>query len=106
MNFAGAIFALQRGHKVKRHHWSGYWYLTPMTTVSLHKCGIDTTTPTIKTNTVQTIMMHTYDGGEIDIRQTSDIIYTLSNCACDDWEIVEDWNKETEQDNGYYRVTK
>ena len=74
MNFAGAIFALQRGHKVKRHHWSGYWYLAPIS--------------------IPTIMMHTYDGREIDIRQTSDIIYTLSNCACDDWEIVEDWNKE------------
>jgi hypothetical protein len=83
MNFAGAIFALQRGHKVKRHHWSGYWYLTDAI-------------PTIKADTVRTIMMHTYDGREIDIRKTSDIIYTLSNCACDDWEIVEDWNKETE----------
>ena len=100
MNFAGAIFALQRGHKVKRHHWSGYWYLAPMSTVTLDKCETDTT-PTIKAVTVQTIMMHTYDGREIDIRQTSDIIYTLSNCACDDWEIVEDWDKKTEQDNGY-----
>ena len=92
MNFAGAIFALQRGHIVKRHHWSGYWYLSPISTVTSDGYG---------THTVQTIMMHTYDGGEIDIRQTSDIIYTLSNCACDDWEIVEDWNKKTEQDNGY-----
>ena len=82
MNFAGAIFALQRGHKVKRHHWSGYWYLAPSDGY---------------------IMMHTYDGREVDIRQTSDIIYTLSNCACDDWEIVEDWDKETEQPDGYYR---
>ena len=90
MNFAGAIFALQRGHKVKRHHWSGYWYLSPMSTVSLE-------------DTIQTIMMHTYDGREVDIRQTLDIIYTLSNCACDDWEIVEDWNKETEQPDGYDR---
>ena len=90
MNFAGAIFALQRGHKVKRHHWSGYWYLSPMSTVSLE-------------DTIQTIMMHTYDGREIDIRQTSDIIYTLSNCACDDWEIVEDWDKKTEQPDGYYK---
>ena len=95
MNFAGAIFALQRGHKVKRHHWSGYWYLAPMSTVTLDKCETDTT--------VQTIMMHTYDGREIDIRQTSDIIYTLSNCACDDWEIVEDWDKKTEQPDGYYK---
>jgi hypothetical protein len=57
-----------------------------MTTVTLDEC---------KTDTVQTIMMHnTYNGGEEDIRQTSDIIYTLSNCACDDWEIVEDCDKE------------
>ena len=83
MNFAGAIFALQRGHKVKRHHWSGYWYLTPTRIHYEHD--------------VPTIMMHTYDGEEVDIRQTLDIIYTLSNCACDDWEIVEDWNKETEK---------
>ena len=83
MNFAGAIFALQRGHKVKRHHWSGYWHLTPTHINNKHE--------------VPTIMMHTYDGKEVDIRQTLDIIYTLSNCACDDWEIVEDWNKETEK---------
>ena len=102
MNFAGAIFALQRGHKVKRHHWSGYWYLSPISTVTSDGYGTDTI-PTIKADSVQTIMMHTYDGREVDIRQTSDIIYTLSNCACDDWEIVEDWNKETEQNDGYYR---
>ena len=94
MNFAGAIFALQRGHKVKRHHWSGYWYLSPISTVTSDGFGTDA---------IQTIMMHTYDGGEVDIRNTLDIIYTLSNCASDDWEIVEDWNKETEQDNEYYR---
>ena len=92
MNFAGAIFALQRGHKVKRHHWSGYWYLAPMSTVTSDGYGTDT---------IPTIMMHTYDGGEVDIRNTLDIIYTLSNCACDDWEIVEDWNRETEQKDGY-----
>ena len=84
MNFAGAIFALQRGHKVKRHHWSGYWYLAPA-------------------DAVQTIMMHTYDGKEVEIRNTLDIIYTLSNCACDDWEIVEVWDKKTEQPDGYYK---
>ena len=97
MNFAGAIFALQRGHKVKRHHWSGYWYLAPISTVTSDGYGTDT---------IPTIMMPTYDGREVDIRQTSDIIYTLSNCACDDWEIVEEWNKETEQPDGYYKYYK
>lgn len=94
MNFAGAIFALQRGHKVKRHHWSGYWCLASTTNkITVDKHSISPTIPTI--------MMHTYDGKELDIRNTSDIMYTLSNCACDDWEIVEDWNKETEQCDGY-----
>lgn len=41
MNFAGAIFALQRGHKVKRHHWSGYWYLSPISTVTSDGYGTD-----------------------------------------------------------------
>lgn len=27
MNFASALFALKRGHKIKRHHWTGYWIL-------------------------------------------------------------------------------
>lgn len=26
MNFAGALSALKRYHKVKRHHWTGYWH--------------------------------------------------------------------------------
>lgn len=43
------------------------------------------------------IIMHTWDGKEIDITDTNDIFYTLSNCACDDWEIVEDWDKNTTQ---------
>lgn len=88
MNFAGAVFALQRGHKVKRHHWTGYQYIKPIA---------------VSGNAIDTVMMHTYDGKDIDIRNTQDILYTLSNCACDDWEIVEDWDKKTEQPDGYYK---
>lgn len=91
MNFAGAVFALQRGHKVKRHHWTGYWYITPIIV-----------TDNGKSKTIDTVMMHTFDGKNVDIRDTQDILYTLSSCACDDWEIVEDWNKETEQPDNYY----
>lgn len=83
MNFAGALFALKQGHKVKRHHWIGYWAAT------------DEFDP--DSNDTKAIIMHTWDGKEIDIKKTNDIFYTLSNCACDDWEIVEDWNKETTQ---------
>lgn len=80
MNFAGALFALQRGHKVKRRHWTGYWTLG-----------------TFPTDNIQTIIMHTWDGKDYDIRSTKDIMYTLSNMACDDWEIIEDWDKDKTQ---------
>lgn len=69
MNFAGAIFALMRGHKVKRAHWTGYWQ---------------------KDDEGQ-VIMHTHDGRELNLKDTTDIIYTLSNCACDDWEIIKGW---------------
>lgn len=70
MNFSGALFALMRGHKVRRHHWSGYWIYD-------------------KEN--NNIIIHTHDGKELFLKDTPDIIYTLSNCACDDWEIIKEW---------------
>lgn len=69
MSFSGAIFALMRGHKIKRHHWTGYWYKNDDGEVIIH--------------------MHT--GEEINLKATKDMIYTLSNCACDDWEIITEW---------------
>lgn len=80
MNFAGALFALERGHKVKRKHWTGYWKAEKQ-----------------HDGFITGITMHTYDGRDISLTDTDDIMYTLSNCACDDWEIVEDWNKATTQ---------
>ena len=80
MNFAGALFALKRYHKVKRHHWTGYWHA---------EARVD--------GKPDDIFMHTWDGKEIKLTDTNDIFYTLSNCACDDWEIVEDWDKNTTQ---------
>ena len=71
-SFGTALFALQRGHKVKRHHWDGYWKYD-------------------KDN--NTIIMHTFDGRDVRIQDTKDIIYTLSSCASDDWEIVNDWKE-------------
>lgn len=70
MSFACSVFALMRGHKVKRRHWTGYWYYD---------------------KDKKTVVMHMHDGRKQDIRDTEDILYTLSNCAADDWEIVDDW---------------
>lgn len=70
MNFAGAIFALMRGHKVKRHHWTGYWAYDKES---------------------NNIIIHKHDNTELFLKDTKDIIYTLSNCACDDWEVIPEW---------------
>lgn len=71
MNFASALFSLKRGHKIRRRHWKGYWVLTK------DESGIEH------------VMMHCHDGRVIDIRDSEDIIYTLENIACDDWEIAD-----------------
>ena len=67
MNFASALFALRRGHKIKRKHWTGYWILEN-----------------------NEVYMHTFDGRVINIRESEDILYTLENMACNDWEIADD----------------
>lgn len=70
MTFATALFELQRGRKVKRHHWTGYWFFD---------------------KEKDTIIMHTYKNEDISIKDTKDILYTLSACASDDWEVVKEW---------------
>lgn len=67
MNFASAIFAMECGRKVRRHHWSGYWKI---------KNG--------------EVIICCKDGEVLNLRHSGDMIYTLKNMACDDWEIVPD----------------
>lgn len=68
MDFASAFISLQRGHKIKRNHWGGYWEIE----------GGE-------------IMMHCRDGKVINIRESNDILYTVSNMACNDWKIIDDY---------------
>lgn len=68
MNFASALFAMERGHKVKRPHWDGYWALED-----------------------GEVIIHCKDGQVLRLRDSIDIIYTLKNTACDDWVIIKDW---------------
>lgn len=77
MNFASAFISLQRGHKIKRHHWTGFWKLED---------GM--------------IMMHTYDNKIIRLVDTEDVMYTISNCACDDWEIADEYGASKELNRG------
>jgi hypothetical protein len=37
------------------------------------------------------VIIHMHTGEEINLKDTKDMIYTLSNCACDDWEIIKEW---------------
>lgn len=75
MNFASAYISMIRGHRIRRKHWSGYWEM--------------------KDNEV---MFHCKDGKAINLRDTDDMSYTLSNIACDDWEIADDYGTEYERD--------
>ena len=67
---ASALFALKRGHKIKRHHWTGYWKLEN-----------------------GEVMMHTWDGKCINVRDSEDMLYTMENMACNDWEIVTEYHE-------------
>lgn len=64
MEFKDAYAAMKCGSKVRRHGWQGYWEW-------------DGTT----------IWMHCRDGFVLDIRQTDDVNFTLSNILASDWEI-------------------
>lgn len=71
MKFADAFKAMENGNKAKLPSWGGYWYWD------------------IKKNT---IMIHTKDGEEMDIRETQDVEYTTMNIASDEWIIADETN--------------
>ena len=70
MKFQAAYSYLKRGHKMKLPEWGGYWHWD---------------------KTKQTIIIHTRDGKELDIRETEDVDYTLSFMFRDDWEFAEEF---------------
>ena len=69
MNFGKALEALKQGYAVKLPHWKGYWK---------------------KEN--NTVKMYCKNGNVLDIRETQDVFYTLSNIASEEWEVLEDCN--------------
>lgn len=71
MNFKKALEAMMAGAKVKLPTWGGYWYWDAEK---------------------KTIMLHLKDGSEMDIRETQDVAYTMSNIAHDDWMIADEEN--------------
>lgn len=71
MNFKQAFEAMKRGEKVKLPSWGGFWYWS---------------------REKQTIIMHTKDNVEMDIRETEKPEYTFSNIASDDFVIADEKN--------------
>ena len=67
MNFEKALKAMKSGAKVKLPSWGGYWYW-------------DTDR--------KTIIIHTKEGKELDIRSTEMVDYTALNIASEDWIIA------------------
>lgn len=71
MTFKKAFEAMKQGAKVKLPSWGGYWYWN---------------------DDKKTIIMHTKDGEELDIRQTDRPEYTFANITSDEWQIANEKN--------------
>ena len=67
MKFIDALELLKQGKKIKLPSWSGYW---------------------VKED--DTVKMYCKDGRVLDIRESEDVFYTLSNIASEDWKLAED----------------
>jgi hypothetical protein len=67
MDFTSAFISMQQGHKVTRTTWSGYWCI---------KNG--------------EIIMVTREGKAVNLRESPDMMYTISNMLCTDWGVCDD----------------
>jgi len=71
MKFYDALKMMKAGLKVKLPAWGGYWYWD---------------------HEKETIIIHTKDGEEFDIRKTDRVEYTMTNVASEDWMIADEFN--------------
>lgn len=71
MNFKQAFELMKQGKKVKLPSWGGYWYWDAEK---------------------ETIIMHTKDGVEMDIRETQRVGYALNNICSDEWILADETN--------------
>ena len=65
MDFKTAYRYLRKGCKIKLPHWGGYWVWEN-----------------------DTVMMYCKNGDILDIRETEDVNFTISNINCNNWEII------------------
>lgn len=71
MLFRKAFELMKQGKKLKLPSWAGYWYWS---------------------KDKQTIIIHTKDGVDMDIRETQIPDYTFSNIASDEWMLADSKN--------------
>lgn len=71
MRFDEAFKAMKQSSKVKLPSWSGYWFWS---------------------KEKQTIIIHTKDGEELDIRETEIPDYTFGNICSDEWVLADGEN--------------
>lgn len=71
MLFRKAFELMKQGKKLKLPSWAGYWYWS---------------------KDKQTIIIHTKDGVDMDIRETQIPDYTFSNIASDEWTLADSEN--------------
>ena len=68
MEFKKALELMKQGMKMKLPSWGGYWFYD---------------------NEKETIIMHTKEGKELDIRETERVEYTALNICSNDWVIAD-----------------
>lgn len=71
MRFEEALKIMKDGGKVKLPSWGGFWKWDPEK---------------------ESIIMHTKDGEELDIRETQVVEYTLGNILSDEWIVADENN--------------
>ena len=78
MNFNTAFISMKQGHKVQRSCWKGYWKIEN-----------------------GEIIMYTKEGKVVNIRDSKDMMYTISNMLCDDWQICDESDFDIKIDTKY-----
>lgn len=68
MEFKKTLELMKQGMKMKLPSWGGYWFYD---------------------NEKETIIMHTKEGKELDIRETERVEYTALNICSNDWVIAD-----------------
>ena len=71
MRFEEALKIMKDGNKVKLPSWGGFWQWD---------------------SEKESIIMHTKDGEELDIRETQVVEYTLGNILSDEWIVADENN--------------